>query len=260
VHILFLECAPAQKDLLLAELWERGTSGVIEQDLATGGCALQSFFEASFDATGWAAYGARWETADDRDWIAVAEAQWEPVLVGERFHLVPAWRDDVTPPGRIRLEMQPGLACGTGWGAATQLALVGLEQRLRPGATVLDLGTGSGILAVAAVRLGAGRVCACDIDEEAARVALERFRAEGIAVDLFAGSVRAVAGGSMDLVVANINAEVLATLAPEILRALRPGGAGVLTGFPERHLARVRAAFGGVGEVLQKGEWRALIW
>jgi ribosomal protein L11 methyltransferase len=260
VHILILECAPAEKDLLLAELWERGTAGVIEQDLAAGGCALRSFFEEPFDASIWEAHGARWEAADERDWIGVAEAQWEPVLVGERFYLVPAWRTDGTPPGRIRLEMQPGLACGTGWGAATQLALEGLERRLRPGAAVLDLGTGSGLLAVAAARLGAGRVCACDIDEAAARVALARFRAEGIAADLFAGSVRAVREGSIDLVIANINAEVLATLAPEILRALGPGGGGVVTGFPERHLARVRSAFGGAGEVLEKNEWRALVW
>lgn len=259
VHILFLECAPDDKDLLVAELWERGTSGVIEQDLATGRCALRGFFDERFEAGGWAAYGARWETADDRDWVAVAQAQWEPVLVGRRFFLVPSWRDDATPPGRIRLEMQPGLACGTGWGGATQLALEGLEYKLRPGMAVLDLGTGSGILSVAAARLGAGRIYACDIDETAARAALARFRAEGIAVDLFTGSARALRDGSVDLVVANINAEVLAMLGPEILRVLRPGGGGIVTGFPERHLARVQAAFG-AGEVLEKGEWRALVW
>jgi ribosomal protein L11 methyltransferase len=260
VHVLLLECPATGKDLLLAELWERGTSGIVEQDLPAGMCALRSFFDEPFDASAWTAYNARWEQAEDRDWVAVAEAQWEPVTVGERFFLVPAWRDDATPPGRVRLEMQPGLACGTGWGAATQLALAGLERRLRPGAAVLDLGTGSGLLAVAAARLGAGRISACDIDEQAARVALERFRSEQIEVGLFTGSVRALAGASFDLLVANINAEVLTDLAPEILRVLRPAGAAVLTGFPERHLARVRGAFGGRGEVLERDEWRALVW
>jgi ribosomal protein L11 methyltransferase len=253
MHVLRLECPADEKDRLIAELWERGTCGVIEEDRA-----LLAFFDEPFDASQWP--GARWEAAEDRNWVEVAQAQWEPVLVGTRFFLAPSWREDSTPPGRLRLEMQPGQACGTGWGPATQLALEALEGRLRPGMAVLDLGTGSGILAVAATRLGAGRVYACDIDFEAARTAQERFRSEGIEVGLFAGSLRAVRAAMIDFVVANINAEALVSLARQIERILKPGGGAALTGFPSRHLARVRAAYGGRGTVLEKGEWQAIVW
>jgi ribosomal protein L11 methyltransferase len=243
MYVLRLECPASQKDLLIAELWERGTEGIQEEDLPGGGCALQAFFDAPFEAAFWAEFGARWGEAADRDWVEVAQSLWQPLLVGSRLFLAPAWSHDPTPPGRVRLEMQPGQACGTGWGPATQLALEALECRLRPGARVLDLGTGSGILAVAAARLGAGRVYACDIDADAARIAQERFRGEGLAVGLFVGSVRAVATASMDLLVANINAETLTTLAPEIERVLKPGGAAALAGFTACDIDRMRAAF-----------------
>ncbi len=253
MHVLFLECTAADKDRLIAELWERRTCGIIEEDRA-----LRAFFDQPFDASRWA--GARWEPAEDRDWVEVAQSQWEPVLVGSRFFLAPAWRSDPTPPGRLRLEMQPGQACGTGWGPATQLALEAMETRLRPGMAVLDLGTGSGILAVAAVRLGASRVFACDIDFEAAGAARARFRREDIPVGIFVGSLRAVRAAAVDFIVANINAEALASLAPEIGRILKPGGGAALTGFPVRNLQRVREACRGRGTVVEKGEWRALVW
>jgi ribosomal protein L11 methyltransferase len=259
MHVLRLECAAGARDRLIAELWERGTAGVIEEDLAGGAAALQAFFEEPFEAAEWAAYGARWERADDRNWVEVAQSQWAPLLVGARFFLAPSWCQDPTPPGRLRLEMQPGRACGTGWGAATQLALEAMESRLRPGMAVLDVGTGSGILAVAAALLGAGQIFACEIDAEAAGVARERFRSEGIRAGLFIGSLRALRETTIDFVVANINAETLVSLAPEIERVLKPGGGAALTGFPDRHLARVRAAYGGRGTVLEKGEWRALV-
>ncbi len=254
-----LVCPGAEKDLLVAELWERGTSGIVERDLAGGGVELRAFFDQPFDASEWAARGARWEAAEDRDWVAAGQAQWEPLPVGERFYLVPEWRQDPTPPGRIRVEMQPRGAYGTGLGEPTQLALEGLERCWRPDATVLDLGTGSGILAVAAARLGARRVFACDIDPGAACVARERFETEGIAVGVFQGSIRSIRPGSIDLLLANVNAETLTSLAPEIEAALTPGAAAVLSGFPAHHVARVRDAFGR-GEVLAKGEWRALVW
>lgn len=261
MHILHLECASGDKDLLIAELWERGTSGIVEEDLPAGNCSLKAFFGERFDASaGWVPYGARWEAAEDRDWVEVAQSQWEPVLAGDKFFLVPAWRADPTPAGRLRLEMQPGQACGTGWGLATQLALSAMERCLRPGMRMLDLGTGSGILAVAAARLGASRVYACDIDISAASTARERLRGEHIEAGVFAGSLRSLRSGSVDFLAANINAEVLSILAPEILRVLKPGGGAVLTGFPDRHLERVRAAFPGRGRILEKGEWRALVW
>lgn len=243
MYVLRLECPASARDLLVAELWERGTTGIFEEDLPGGRCSLQAFFDAPFESPSWTEFGPVWSQAEDRDWVAVAQSLWQPLLVGSRLFLAPAWCHDPTPPGRIRLEMQPGQACGTGWGPATQQALEAIERRLLPAATVLDLGTGSGILAVAAARLGAGQVYACDIDPAAARIARERFRKEDLDVGLFIGSLRAVASASLDLLVANINAETLLALAPEIERVLKPAGTAVLAGFTLRDLPRLRATF-----------------
>jgi ribosomal protein L11 methyltransferase len=257
MFVLEIDSAAADTDRLIAELWERGTTGVIEEDLPGGRCLLRAFFEQPFDVAGWTA--ARWIPADQRDWVAEAQSQWEPLLVGERFFLVPSWRGDPAPPGRLRLEMQPGQACGTGWHPATRLALEALERWLRPGMTVLDLGTGSGILAVAASLLGAGRVLACDIDPGVAPVARDRFRRDGVPAALFVGSIRSIRPGSLDLLVANIHAEALVSLAGEIQAALQPAGIAVLSGFPARHLERVRAAFPPARDRLRLGDWTALI-
>ena len=109
----------------------------------------------------------------------------QPMEVGERFYLVPEWRDDPTPPGRFRIAVNPGMAFGTGVHETTRLCLEALEHYVRPGMRVLDVGTGSGILARAATLLGAERAYACDTDPIAVEIA-------GIG---FVGSVDAVASG-----------------------------------------------------------------
>lgn len=256
MHVLRRECAAEEKDRLVAEFYELGASGILEDELPGGRSLLRAFFEERFES---GALGGEWEEAETRDWVEVARAQWTPVLVGERFFLAPEWSAEPAPPGRIRLEMQPGLACGTGWGPATQLALEAMERTVGPGAAVLDLGTGSGILAVAAARLGAGPVWACDIDFEATGIARGRCLREAVAVDLFCGSARAMRDAAADVVLANINAAVLTSLAHELRRVLRPGGRLVLSGFTERHLAPIAAALGPLREVFAREEWRAVI-
>ena len=253
MHILHLDCGPADKDRLIAELWERGTAGIIES--ASG---LRAFFDERVEVPDLAAFAPRWERAEDRDWVEMAQAQWEPLLVGTRFFLVPSWRSDPAPAGRMRLEMQPGLACGTGWHPATQIALEAMERHVGAGVAVLDLGTGSGILAEAAAMLGAGPVYACDIDADAVAIARERLRSAGVRAEVFAGSAAAVRAHSIDVVVANIDAETLAPMAAEIRRVLKPGGRAILTGFPESRLETMEAAFGR-GETFAKGEWRGIV-
>lgn len=253
MHILHLDCGPADKDRLIAELWERGTNGIIE-----GAAGLRAFFDERVDVADLSEFGPRWERVEDRDWVAMAQAQWEPVLVGSRFFLAPPWRNDPAPAGRLRLEMQPGLACGTGWHPATQIALEAMERHARPGAAVLDLGTGSGILAEGAALLGAGPICACDIDVDAVAIARDRLRAAGVRAAVFAGSASALRSRSVDLVVANIDAETLVPMAEEIRRVLKPGGRAILTGFPESRLDLMTAAFG-PSETLAKEEWRGLV-
>ena len=140
--------------------------------------------------------------------------------VGERFFLVPEWRDDPAPPGRFRIAVNPGMAFGTGVHETTQLCIEALERVVRPGIAVLDVGTGSGILAQAARLLGAAKVYACDIDPVAV----------AIAGNGFIGSVNAVASAKVDVVVANISPEADYPTRPRL--TARPTN--------QRHAARQR--------------------
>jgi ribosomal protein L11 methyltransferase len=254
MKVFHIECSAVEKDQLVAELWERGTLGITEQDLPGGRVRLSGYFAEEVSLP-----GGVWEEVEDRDWVAVSQSQWSPMLVGARFFLVPAWSDEPAPAGRLRITMNPGQACGTGWHAATQLCLEAVERHLTPGAAVLDVGTGSGILAVAASLLGAGSIIACDIDPEALRAAQQRLREEHVSAGLFQGSPRSLRAACADLVVANINAETLISLAPDLHRVRHPSGRLILSGFPRRHLERMRAAFPGSRETLEKQEWAALV-
>jgi ribosomal protein L11 methyltransferase len=141
------------------------------------------------------------------------------------------------------------MAFGTGVHETTQMCMETLEDYLQPGMHVLDVGTGSGILAKAATLLGAGSVMACDTDP----VAIE------IAGAGFVGSVDAVAGGAMDLVMANISPEAITALAGDLLRVRKAGGVLLASGFEAHEVEQVRAALPGVREVRQKGKWALIV-
>ena len=223
---LLLRCAPAFEDELTAELWEAGTTGIVDEP-----AGLRAFFDETADLPTlrrrFASYVPELRREHDIDWEQVSRDAWPPLLIGERFFLVPPWRDDPTPGGRLRLEMTPGMACGTGHHPATQLCLEATERYVRPGATVLDVGAGSGILSAAAQLLGAGLVVACDIDAEAIAIARERLTCPA-----FAGSADAVRSAFADVIVANISSAAVEELAAEFRRVQKPGGVLILSGFP----------------------------
>ncbi len=201
---------PADQDVLLGDLWEAGTLGVTEED----GC-VEAWFETKEAAS---RFGTA-VPAPERDWVAEMKASWPALLVGEKFFVVPPWCDDPTPAGRFRLEINPGQQCGTGQHPCTQKCLAAMERCIRPGDSVLDVGSGSGILSIAAKLLGAGRVVACDIDLETARP-----------VPFFQGSVDAVRSGSFDVVVANISEEVIGEMLADFERVAR---VRILSGFQD---------------------------
>ena len=185
------------------------------------------------------------------DWEQATRDAWPPMCVGERFYLVAPWdRAAAPPPGRLRLEIYPGMACGTGRHPATQLCLMALERYLKPSARLLDVGSGSGILSNAARLLGAGQVIACDIDPDAVRIACERIN-----VPMFAGSADAVRPRWADLIVANIDAPTLERIAPELERVRAPESVLILSGFPESDQPEAFLP----REVLSKEEWRCWI-
>jgi len=244
---LEIDCDPDDRDLLIAELWEQGSAGIVELNPLT----VRAFFE---DASNRAALlklfpGARHREEEQRDWVQSARDLLQPMEVGRRFFLVPEWRDDPAPEGRFRIVVNPGMAFGTGVHETTRLCIEALEDFVRPAMTVLDVGTGSGILARAAALLGAAQVVACDIDPVAVEIA-------GIG---FVGSVDAVATGAADLVIANISPEAIAQLAPDLLRARKADGLLLASGFEVHEVEQVRATLPAAREVRHKGNWALLV-
>ncbi len=243
---LEIECAPEARDLLIADLWELGSEGIVE--LSDG---VRAFFD---DAADWSALAARFPGAarrdeEDRDWVQSARDLLQPMEVGERFYLVPAWRDDPAPAGRFRIAVNPGMAFGTGVHETTQLAIEALERYVSPGMSVLDVGAGSGILGRAARLLGAAPVYACDIDPIAVEIGGSHF----------IGSVDAVRAEAADIVVANISPEAIVALAPDLLRVRKRAGVLLASGFERHEVDTVRRALQPVREVKTKGNWALLV-
>jgi len=244
---LEIACDPEQHDLLIAELWEQGCAGISE---VTDG-RLRAFFEDTADRANLLIRypDAISRTEEQHDWVATARDLLQPTNVGARFFLVPEWRDDATPPGRFRVTVNPGMAFGTGVHETTQLCLEALEDFVEPGMTVLDVGTGSGILAEAAALLGVGKVFACDVDPVAVQIARARCR------ESFAGSADAVRSGIVDVAIANISPEAIVQLAPDLMRSLRPGGILLASGFEAHEVDVVETALPQIREVRVKGSW-----
>jgi ribosomal protein L11 methyltransferase len=258
-----IACSPADenaRDLTIAELWEAGCTGVIELDDAG---AMRVFFDDDARAAELQSrFGGTVAPADTRDWVAFAHEYLKPMQIGERIFVCPEWRDDPTPPGRIRIVVNAGLAFGTGAHETTRLCLEAIERHLKPGMTVVDIGTGSGILAEAAVKLGAGEVHANDNDPDAVSVARENFEKAGIHVVLSLGSAGDFPAGFADLIVANISPAWISDLAPDWVRILKPGGLAVLSGFESSDIPRVSAALEAAGARIAgefgEREWRML--
>lgn len=167
------------------------------------------------------------EAIAEQNWVQLTQSQFDPIRVSERLWIVPSWHE--TPdPTAINLILDPGMAFGTGSHPTTRLCLEWLERNVTAECTVLDYGCGSGILAIAAARLGAGRVAGVDIDPQAVVAAYANAERNAVSA-LFADSAQPVAG-EYDLVVANILSNPLRVLAPAICAHVRSGGRLALSG------------------------------
>jgi ribosomal protein L11 methyltransferase len=183
---------------------------------------------------------------EDQDWVRTTQSQFDPIPVGERLLVVPSWHvDEVARRGerRLALIIDPGLAFGTGSHATTHLCLEWLEQADLAGRRVIDYGCGSGILAIAAARLGAAQVTAIDIDPQALVSTAENARCNEVAVDVRPST--APLPEVADVVVANILSNPLKLLAPMLMSLVAPGGALVLSGVLERQVDEVAECYAG---------------
>lgn len=178
---------------------------------------VHSLVDSAAGAAGIAAPGFSTGEIADQDWVRATQAQFAPVLIGKRLWIGPSWHRPA--PARIAVTIDPGLAFGTGTHPTTKLVLAYLDRTIRGGERVLDYGCGSGILAIAAAKLGAALVHAVDLDPEAVETARANALANG--VRLTAALPDALPAGDYDVVVANILAPVLIELAPMLAQRSR---------------------------------------
>ena len=207
-------------DAVVEELWTAGTTGVVE-----GPSTLEAFFEDPSAVARLAHLSPlRVSETDNIDWEQYTKDSFPPVEVGQRFFLAPPWCEDATPEGRLRLVVNPGMACGTGYHPCTRLCLEALERHLRPNTQILDVGAGSGILSLAASHLGA-HPFACDVDSDAIPLCDTPLK--------FVGSTSAVRSHSFDAIVANISAITNRELWQDYQRIVRAPGVIILSGFED---------------------------
>ncbi len=191
-----------------------------------------------------------------KDWAEAWKAGYQVLAVGRRLRIVPSWIPYTPGPDEVIITLDPGMAFGTGLHPSTQLCLAALEDLVQPGMCILDVGTGSGILAIAAAKLGAAEVVAVDIEAVAVRTARENVRLNGVegAVRVHQGSVDDAYRGTFDGVLANILAEIIARLAGDLARHIDAGGWLVASGIIESRLPAVERSFAVAG--LEIVRWR----
>ncbi len=199
----------------------------------------------------------------EEDWAECWKRFYKPLRLGQRLVIRPSWEAYDPKPGDLVIHLDPGMAFGTGTHESTALCAGLLEKHVHSGDRVVDVGTGSGILAIAAARLGAGSVTATDIDAVAVRTANESIAKNDLADRVTArqGDLLEGTDGRYDLAVANILADVIIGLSKPMLQALKPGGVFICSGIIRERADDVLEALAAVGytplDRTDKGEWTA---
>ena len=189
------------------------------------------------------------ETKDD-DWLDAWKAFWQPTPIGQRLLVVPAW-EDAEEGGRVKLFLDPGRTFGSGTHVTTKLCLEAIEGLIHGGEKVADLGCGSGILAIAALKLGAKSAFACDLEPDCPAVVAENLARNAVAAErctvrcgdlLTDETLAAQMGGGYDLILANIVSDVILALAPRVRGLLAPGGHFLCSGIIDTRAEEVADA------------------
>lgn len=203
------------------------------------------------------------QEVEDADWGTAWKAYYRPIPVGRNLLIKPTW-EEIAPDGRVVLELDPGMAFGTGTHPTTVMCLETLEQVLVGGERVIDVGCGSGILSIAAAKLGASSVQALDYDPMAVQVTTENVAQNQVSqqVTVRQSNLLQAAEGQADVIVANIIARIIVELVPAVQDSLADGGTFIASGIIEEKLPAVLAALEQHGFAVltdrRSGDWVAL--
>ena len=261
-------------------LFESGSTGIVTLREAEDRLTLGAYFESRIDAGGvekaleaaFTRIGQQRSLIEfsvanvpGQDWMQKWKEGFEAVNVGERFIVSPSWKLPEDNHGRIVIQIDPGMAFGTGTHETTRLCLEAIERYWK-GGSLLDVGTGTGILAIAAAQLEPGaRVLAIDVDPLAIEVARENVAINGVSdsIELSEAQPRDLAGRSFDVVVANLTAEVIVDLTRDLADCLASNGSLILSGIlTEFEVDVERALTADAFSVIDRreaGEWCALV-
>lgn len=199
----------------------------------------------------------------EEDWANSWKKYYKTMKVGERIIIKPLWEEYDAGPGELVVEMDPGMAFGTGTHETTRLCVELLQEYIQGGETVFDVGTGSGILAITAARLGAEKVLAIDLDPVAVDSAKINVNYNDLSqITVKEGNLLDEAEGGADVIIANIIADVIIAMAPDLKRLMKPGGIFIGSGIISFREEAVREALEASGftilQVRDDNDWRAI--
>lgn len=220
-----------------ASVWQHNLVNALFEQNANVESILQTCY-AELGITAPSAH--RIETLEENDWVRLTQSQFDPIRISSRLWIVPTWHE-ASDPTAINIALDPGLAFGTGSHPTTRLCLRWLDKNTRAGESILDYGCGSGILAIAAMKLGAGNATGVDIDAQAIQASRDNAGANRVRADFFLPDDIRLA--QYDVVVANILTNPLRALAPLLANATRPGGRIVLSGILAAQAAEVERIY-----------------
>ena len=201
---------------------------------------------------------------ENEDWAENWKKSYKPFRLGRHIVIKPGWEEYSPDTGDKIITIDPGLAFGTGTHETTGMCVALVEENVRPGMTAMDIGTGTGILAIAAAHMGAKSVLASDIDEMAVKVAKENVEINGFSdvITCKAGNLLEVAEGPVDVVIANIIADVIINICGEVRQFVKPGGVFICSGIAQDREEDVVTALKKAGygklDIRRNGEWVAI--
>jgi len=266
---------PFNSDLLSGVLWESNISGINEEvncikvfsdDLSLSLEELKGHLQSLKNENLIHSFTIEENIFENKNWNKEWEQSINVIHVNDKIVIKPTFRDYDPNPGQIVLTIDPKMSFGTGEHQTTKLVLMFLEKYTKSGARVLDVGSGSGILAIASIKLGARHATAVDIDEWCYDNAVENSKLNNVndSIEVLQGEITDIKESEFDLILANIQKNILLEIASEIYNRLKPGGIVILSGLLDNDEADIKSGFTSLGmkflEIKSLDSWIALVF